>query len=113
MARDNDTYNNNWVFLTRDGLDKIGGEYSEIQVLDGFELYENPVVIAVEAGSNNVSIMHCDGELIETGYRYEEYNSDYKLIEVSKEAVDGLTLYNYIDMNGELVFDRWTIGGLH
>lgn len=113
LARDNDTYNNNWVFLTRDGLYKIGGEYSEIQVLDGFELYENPVVIAVEAGSNNVSIMHCDGELIGTGYRYEEYNSDYKLIEVSKEAVDGLTLYNYIDMNGELVFDRWTIGILH
>lgn len=100
--------NDNWVLLSKDGTKAANKEFSEIQVLDDSAVYERPLVVAVDSASGKVSIIYFDGRVIDSEYQYFGYNSDYKLIIVTKVDSDGYPLYNYLGLDGELLYARWT-----
>ncbi len=100
--------NDNWVLLSKDGNKAANKEFSEIQVLDDSAVYERPLVVSVDSVSGKVSIIYFDGRVIDSEYQYFGYNSDYKLIIVTKVDSDGYPLYNYLGLDGELLYARWT-----
>ncbi len=70
------------------------------------EVGSNSILCKV-ADTGNLDIIHADGTVISTPYKYYwEGTYDYK-IGVIREKEDGTSEYNYIDYDGNLIGDEW------
>jgi len=68
---------------------------------------DNGIMMCQEPGGENLDIITADGKVIRTPYIFSKYISFNNYIEVLRINEDGISEYNFIDFEGNLLSDEW------
>ncbi|WP_026652580.1 hypothetical protein [Butyrivibrio proteoclasticus] len=100
---------NRWAFIDVQGNDIANKHFENVKVFDSSDGAEKPFAICFDTESYSMTFVYFDGSVFDMEYKYVERDADKKLIKVSKKDENGTILYNYLDYEGNLVSDEWSM----